>query len=223
MSFYNFKRMLISAVYPNRCPFCNAEIPHDSYVCSDCSAKIPPPPDIEDEIAPLSALTAVAEYDDFVEKAVYELKENNNGCAAAMMAHFILQRLIESGLSEYFDVITAVPLHRLDKRRRDYNQSELIARELSEQADKPFCKLLKKTKQTLPQKSLHENERRINVKGAFSAAKNTDLSGVRVLLIDDVATTGSTLRECAQVLASMGASEIVGAVFAKTKRKTIRH
>ena len=109
-----------------------------------------------------------------------------------------------------YDVIMPVPLHRRRLRQRGFNQSLVLAREIAVSFDIPVDFVsLKRLKDTDPQTNLGGSERRDNVRGAFAAADS--VKGKRVLLIDDVLTTGSTVRECAKTLLGRGAREV--AVF----------
>jgi ComF family protein len=121
---------------------------------------------------------------------------------------------------ENYDVIIPVPLHIDRLRWRGFNQSLLLARALGRaqqiQVD-PF--LLERTRSTVPQTQLSERERRANVKGAFAVAFPEHLQGKRVLLVDDVYTSGATAEECAQAL-SRGGAQVVD-VF--TLARTVTH
>ena len=114
------------------------------------------------------------------------------------------------------DVILFVPMTAADKRKRGYNQTELIAKELHYILEKPCLNALVKVRETRSQKSLNENERRENVKNAFSVKNPEKLKGKNVLVIDDVCTTGSTLSEAARAIKAAGAGKVYAAAFAKT-------
>ena len=113
------------------------------------------------------------------------------------------------------DVLVAVPLHRSRERERGYNQSELLARAVSKETGIDFLfRALSRTRDTPPQVSItgHE-ERKRNLEGAF--ASTGDVSGLRVLLVDDVVTTGSTMSACASVLKAGGATRVWGLALAR--------
>lgn len=122
--------------------------------------------------------------------------------AARAAAHFPLQK-------ERYDVIIPVPLHIDRLRWRGFNQSLLLSRAIS-RAQKipvdPF--VLERTRPTAPQTQLSESERRVNVKGAFAVTVPERLQGKRVLLVDDVYTSGATAEECAKVLYHSGAQVV---------------
>jgi len=111
-------------------------------------------------------------------------------------------------------LIMPVPLHPRRERWRGFNQAELIARELAEVMRLEINTGLKRIKYKQAQAKLKEKERFENIRGSF-AWKGGDLSGENIILIDDVATTGATLNECALILKANGAGEVWGLVVAK--------
>lgn len=112
------------------------------------------------------------------------------------------------------DLIIPVPLHKLKKLDRGYNQSEFIARGIAKELIIPLRpKLLKRIRYTKTQTHLNHLERVKNVRNAFKVKHKKYLEGKRIILVDDVLTTGSTVSECAQVIKEAGASKIF-ALFA---------
>lgn len=215
---YLLKRWLLDFAYPNRCPFCDKIISFDEYHCSGCGSFFAPPPQQE---APelLDGFTAFTSYDIVSRAFVSKIKNENNGYAISAAAYMIYKRIKEEGAVDY-DYITYVPMRKRDIFKRGYNQTKILAKELSGLLGLKFVTLLKKNKDTLEQKKLSAKERKENVKGVFSAAsKGLDLTGRRILILDDVCTTGSTLSECAKALRSAGADYVAAAVFAKTQLK----
>ena len=119
---------------------------------------------------------------------------------------------------ESFDLITWVPVSARRRRKRGYDQAELLARSVcAELGYKPVC-LLKQLRANPAQSGLRGEQRRANVLGAYGVCGKTDIHGKRILLIDDVFTTGATAEECARVLKTAGASSVhCGAVAAAQK------
>ncbi len=109
-----------------------------------------------------------------------------------------------------FDCCTFVPMHRDDLKKRGYNQSELLARELSRLTGIPCYDLLSKDFHTKSQHTLPEAERSGNVLGAISFNENTEfnIESTRILICDDIKTTGATLDECTKVLLFNGCAEV---------------
>lgn len=107
------------------------------------------------------------------------------------------------------DAVVPVPLHRTRRRDRGFNQSELVARGLARGRGLPLLgRVLAKTRATPPQTSLAAAERAANVRGAYAVRNAKKLRGMTLLLVDDVFTTGATLRECAAALRTAGAREV---------------
>lgn len=116
------------------------------------------------------------------------------------------------------DLVIPIPLHSRRLRAREYNQSLILAEVVARRRRIPLAvSVLKRTVDTRPQIGLKRSERRANVRGAF-AAESRGLAGKRVLLIDDVYTTGATAGECAKALKSGGAESVVVATLARMPR-----
>lgn len=112
-------------------------------------------------------------------------------------------------------VVVPVPLHKKRQGYRGFNQSELLARYISERLNLPGGLALARTKNTDPQVGKSGMHRKTNLKSAFEVGDADLIFGKTVLLIDDVATTGSTLNECAKVLKSAGAKTVWGVVISR--------
>lgn len=215
--FYQFKRLILDLIYPNRCPFCDSCIPFDEYYCTDCRDRLSPPPE-HDDYKEIDFFTSVTEYNKYSIPLVMEIKNESNGYALSASAFMIYQSLLAAKQLSSVDVVTYVPMRKRDKLRRGYNQTAIIARELAQIAGKPCKPLLKKTRDTSQQKTLGAADRRKNVKDAFACKGSRNLFGKTVLIIDDVCTTGSTLCEAAAKLKDAGAVKVIASVFAKTAK-----
>ena len=119
-----------------------------------------------------------------------------------------------------FDMLVPVPLSKRRTNERGYNQSELIAKPLSEFIGIEYrADILRRDKNTRHQAGLRNYERMTNVRGAFSASDSA--AGKSIIVFDDIYTTGSTIEECAKTLKSAGAEKIIGLTFSITKRNLI--
>jgi len=129
--------------------------------------------------------------------------------------------LVARSLAPFYDeaapeLIVPVPLHRKRLRQRGYNQSQLIGGVLEQQWQVPLeLGNLRRVRWTEPQTSLDAADRRSNVSGAFAVRDPRRVEGKRVLLVDDVLTTGSTLRACAEPLREAGAAAIFAVTVAR--------
>ena len=118
-----------------------------------------------------------------------------------------------------FDAIVPMPLHWRRRWQRGFNQSELLAREIARRWAVPVRALVRRKKATAPQAGLTSAQRRKNVEGAFHVRKGTRLKGMRLLLIDDVLTTGATANACARALKRAGAAQVTFLALARRDRR----
>ena len=122
-----------------------------------------------------------------------------------------MYRIIQS-----YDIIGAVPIHKKRKNERGYNQSELIAKEISRNIKElKYGKILRKIKNNERQSSLSKDKRNQNVKGVYQIENIQIIKGKKVILFDDIYTTGSTVEECSKVLKANNAKEIMILTLAK--------
>jgi ComF family protein len=162
----------------------------------------------------LSQIRAVAFHEGALREAVLALKYNHRRDVAAPLADLLQQHIKQNPLE--FELITAVPLHRERERERGYNQAELLAKELAPRAGVPYVTGLKRTRPTQDQIGLSLAARHENVRGAFEADAER-FRNRRVLLVDDVCTTGATLDACGLALHSCGALLTYGLVVARPR------
>lgn len=120
---------------------------------------------------------------------------------------------------DYFDAVVPMPLSKNSLKLRGYNQSGLISRKISEYFEVPcFEDLLIKIRETKRQSELKLSDRRKNIKGAFKVQNPERINGLRILLVDDVYTSGNTMREAAKIIAPHSES-IVAFTIARTQFK----
>ncbi len=154
-----------------------------------------------------------------IQAAIHALKYNGEKELAHYLARYLVvafQQPPWSDLETKIDLAIPVPLHTERLRERGYNQAALIAEAFSQRTKLPVeTSLLLRTRHSQSQVDLQFQERQANVKGAFRATQ--DLSGARVVLIDDVYTTGATLNECALALREAGVIEVYGLTLAMPK------
>ncbi len=116
-----------------------------------------------------------------------------------------------------FDLVTAVPLHWFKRWRRGFNQSELLGQAIARARNIPSASVLRRTGATRAQAGLSNAQRRENVAGAFRARRR--LNGLRILLVDDVMTTGATAGACAKALKKAGARSVSVLSLARVDRR----
>lgn len=209
-------RRILHIFFPTKCPICGGIIGYSDDFCESCRDKLTPFTD-SFSIESAASFTAAYVYDDISSKAIILLKNGTCGNSAYALGKALAEKLIADKSFKRADIIIPVPLHKSSRRRRGYNQTEIIAAELSEKLGIPVAgKSVIKHKQTHEQKLLSQSERRTNLDGAFSIKNPEMIKSKRILLIDDVCTTGSTLTELTKLLKENGASEIHCAVCCKT-------
>lgn len=148
-------------------------------------------------------------YDGVLKELIHLFKYNRKISLAGMLSELMIDFAGQADeVLKEIDIITFVPLGNARLKKRGFNQSGLLAFNLSKRFDLPLIDTLEKAAATRNQNELERKERLINVRGAFKARKGLDLKGSRVLLIDDVMTTGATLDECARILSEAGARAV---------------
>lgn len=141
-------------------------------------------------------------------KSLYDFKYKNKREYARAYGEELANNMKYEILSWNADVIMPVPLHKSKLRQRGYNQAELIAKELSRRVDIPMDnKLLKRSRRTKAQKELNDSDRKKNVKNAFIVDGNI-VKYKKVILVDDIYTTGSTIDSCARALKEKGVEKV---------------
>ncbi|MGC9359005.1 MAG: ComF family protein [Anaerolineae bacterium] len=203
---------LLDLLFPPHCVACGGL---GSWFCDDCISKIQmqlPPLCVacgkplatggtcrrcQRDPLPLDGLRSVARYEAPLREAIHALKYEGVRVLAAPLGELMADYLTQLGLPA--EVLVPVPLHRSRERQRGYNQSRLLAHAVAQRLGIPVVEALVRERNTPAQVHLSRHERFANVQGAFRAT-DADLHSKRVLLIDDVCTTGATLAACAQAL-----------------------
>ncbi len=122
-------------------------------------------------------------------------------------------------LEKRFDAVIPMPLHWRKRFERGFNQADFLAEEIARRWHVPRRAVLRRTRATAPQAGLTNSKRRLNVRRAFAVKRGTRLDGLRVLLVDDVLTTGSTATACARALKRAGAKHVTVLTLARTDRR----
>ena len=215
---------------PGSCLLCSADSA-GALLCARCVADLPPLPDARcpqcgvettlgercgaclKEPPAFTHTVALFRYEFPVDRLIQALKYGHQLPLANWFGQCLSREILAAG----HDLILPLPLHPTRLQSRGFNQSAEIARTISSELGMQMnTSCLTRTRATPPQAALPLKERARNVRGAFEC--RADLGGKRILLVDDVMTSGSTLRECARILKLHGAAQITVAVVARALR-----
>lgn len=213
---------------PRRCIFCNTPIYGTAACCEKCKDLIP----FAEGVCPKCgksicvcaernfAFTAVAPvffYEIGAKNAIKQLKFYERTSYAKSLGKYMYERLLLCDYYSKLELIIPVPMTKKSVHDRGYNQSVMLAKEISKlsgiAADDTT---LQKIKETRKQHDLTERERKTNLTGSFTVVAPEKIAGKTILLCDDVYTTGSTFHECARTLLSGGAKEVYCAAVSTT-------
>jgi len=186
------------------CPICNQLKPRGSYCSRHRRDKN------------LGGIFAVGYFkDENLKKVIHSYKYEGLSALSYVLAETLSDAMKRENLK--FDLVSFVPITRKRQSWRGYNQAEELAKKIAKIFSVPLAPQLKKIADTKPQVGLTKKERQKNLEGKFNMkSKNHSIfNGKRILLIDDVVTTGTTLNECSLVYKKLGAKSVWGAVLAK--------
>ena len=211
---------LLDLIYPPRCAFCRRLLDRrEKGVCRFCRPKLPYVPadgqiqhfrNVDKCLSPLY-------YHGNVKDSLHRYKFGGATAYADIYSEFIVKCIDENQIS--CDSITWVPLSRRRLRKRGYDQAELLAELIAKHLGQRPVRLLKKLRDTPPQSQTGSPEkRRANIAGAYACLRPALVRGKRILLVDDIVTTGATLSEEARVLKKAGAKEVICATLARSLR-----
>ncbi len=152
--------------------------------------------------------------DGLAQKIIYTIKYKGVKEGASLMGELYGQYLKEANLKQEIDLIVPVPLHKKKLQKRGFNQSEWFAKGLSAALQIPYSDVLLRTEQKESQTLKDRVSRWSNVKEIYKFKKESNIKGLRILLVDDVITTGATMEICANELLNNGAKEVSIAAIA---------
>jgi ComF family protein len=216
----NFKwifEAILELFYPRKCVFCEKLLMRNELdLCIDCRR------DTEKVLYPLiksksfECCHSVYYYKDKVASAVKKLKFAGKISHADSFGRLLAMKLLTANVTA--DLITWVPISAKRKKQRGYDQGEELAKAVGRELGIPVEGLLQKVRHTPPQARVKDAAaRKINIANAYAVADNVKIQGKRILLLDDVITSGATLSECSKVLRSAGAKSIVCGTFAAAR------
>ncbi|MBP5426758.1 MAG: ComF family protein [Clostridiales bacterium] len=207
----NFLKMF----YPSRCIFCDKLIGFDEefMVCDICYKKLTFLDHQVDRTEYCDEVRGVFVYDDMIKHVIQKFKYYHKAYLYKVFA-----KLMVCSLRDYIsgDVIVSVPLHKGREAQRGYNQSGLLAKEISRITNIRYQDVLTRQKNTGALALCDKEQRSLYIKGAFKARDSKSIAQNKVIIIDDVFTTGATINECSKVLKENKAARVEAFVIAKT-------
>ena len=208
---------LLDLLYPRRCVFCCRLTQGGATVCPHCRDTLPYTKAAAEQHFPhLSACCSPLYYTDTVRSSLLRYKFGGRSVYAECYGEFLAKCIDENHIS--CDSITWTPLSRQRLRKRGYDQARLLAQELSRRTGLPCISTLRKLRNNPAQSSTgNAQKRKQNVRGVYALQKGVSVQGRRILLVDDIVTTGATLSACAEVLKKAGAAEITAVTLARSK------
>ncbi len=218
----NFGTSFIDLIIPRFCPSCKTKLASGSiFVCKECLGKIKKPDEkrlnwefkrkfAESNIVSDFTSHFIFEKDKEIQNIIHALKYEKKFLLGIFLGTLLGETITKSFAGHKIDLIVPIPLHHLKKAEREYNQSIYIAKGINKVTGiKISAGLIKRKRYTESQTAMDIFEREENIRGAFISTKK--LNGENILIIDDVITTGSTIRECGRVLLNAGAGKIYAA------------
>lgn len=198
---------LINLFFPARCMFCRKYLSYDADApfCDSCRLYLASLP-VHELPIPAGVCRYALDYVADIRRAIIAYKFHDKPQYARALGELLVP-LTPS--PEDVDCITWAPVSALRLAKRGYDQSRLLAEAAGRSLGIPVCPLLRKHRHTRKQSQTPHEKRGENVRGAYSLAGRSSLVGLRVVLVDDIVTTGATISECCRVLYGAGAREVV--------------
>lgn len=197
---------LLDLFFPPQCAFCRRTGVHG--VCADCERTLPYAKVQLCEGAGFGRCASPLLYEDAVRESLLRFKFHGAQSAAEGYGE-LLARCAAEELGGQFDTVTWVPVSKKREHERGYDQAYLLAKETARHWGIEPVRLLRKTRNNAAQSGLSSAaERRGNVLGVYTAENIDKIRGAKILLIDDILTTGATLGECVRVLREAGAADV---------------
>jgi len=201
--------IVVDTIFPRNCLGCGKE---GKYICEKCDLFLSETPSLFSQ-GSLEELVSIWEYEGLIKEIILRIKYYG--------AFEAINELVEKAFKirkPYIPentVITFVPMFKKKEKRRGFNQAEIIAKKVGEMTGSNVLSLLEKIKDTPSQTKLDKEERLKNIRGLFKR-KEGIICNSNVLLVDDVWTSGATMKECARVLKKSGVKRIFGFTLART-------
>ena len=211
---------ILRLLFPPKCTLCGKLLrTEETDLCHSCRTDSPEWHKNNLTFSFLDSWAAVWYYDGYIRKSLHRYKFNRARHYAPVYGRLLAMKLMTE-YPEGFDVLTWVPVSRLRKFTRGYDQVELLAEAVGKELGMEPVRTLRKLRNNPPQSGITGIEkRRANVLGIYRIENPELVNGKRVLLLDDIITTGATAGECARVLLTAGAGEVHGGFVAVARKQ----
>lgn len=201
---------ILNLIYPPVCGFCEKIC--NEHLCKKCELKIK-----KHEIVSIrksnnmhfEEILCIFKYEDIIRNTIIKYKFQSKAYLYKTFSKIIVKNKKTYSFLKNYDIIIPVPISKKRNKQRGYNQSYLIANEIAKTFNlKCENKCLVKQKDTIEQSKLDKEQRKINVKDAYRVINKEKLINKNIVLLDDIYTTGNTVKECAKTLKQAGAKKI---------------
>lgn len=205
-------------LYPEKCVLCGRILEREETdLCHNCRVEAPECPVSRTKYPFLDTWTAVWYYEDHVRRSLLRYKFYGRKHYAAAYGRALAMKLLREDRADA-DILTYIPISPQRLRKRGFDQVALLAEKVGQELELQPIATLKKVRHNQPQSGIvGQAQRRANVLGAYQVIDPAAVAGKRILLLDDIVTTGSTAAECARVLLTAGAKEVHFAVIAAAR------
>ena len=225
---------LVNLVFPKHCPCCDDITENNEPICEECLEELlkcrlndackkcgrPKQECVcKKRVFLFEGVTAPFKYEDVAAEGVLNIKKKRSIENAEFFCNYMVESIEKNYSSIDFDIVTNVPIFKKDERKRGFNHSKMLAKCIARKIKVEYVDTLK---QIIKRKSQHElsaADRIKNVKGIYKI--NADVEGKKILLVDDIKTTGASLNECAHELLISGAEGVWCICAAITCKKTL--
>lgn len=216
---------ILEYIYPPTCGVCGKIC--KEYICNKCRIKLRKYEIKNNHVIKIGnkekhfdELLCIFKYEDIIRDIIIKYKFQNKPYLYKTFSKIILKNKKTCGFLEKYDIIIPVPISRKRKHERGYNQTQLIAKEIAKILNiKLGNNILIKERDTKAQSELSKKERAINIKDVFKITDYKTIKNMKILIFDDIYTTGSTANECARVLKEAGAQKVGVLTIAKDYKK----
>ena len=210
--------LITRLIFPDKCLLCGKMLPKEHlYLCKRCTTDTPEALKLKQKIPFLSGAFALWYYEGAVRTSILRYKFGRRRGYARDYGTILASKLED--VREKYDLILWVPVSKLRKLRRGFDQVELVVRVFCKELGMTPSPCLKKIRHNPPQSGIASTaQRRANVLGAYKVLNPDLVRGKRILLLDDIITTGATISECAKTLMAAGAKEVYGVAIATTRQ-----